>query len=360
MGNVAVIRSWYLPLSETFIYEELIRLKEHRAIICTKKTMNLDHFPFHPIYTFKDESGLVKVFKKEQIQLIHAWFGTTGVEMVSLKEKYKIPLLTSFHGFDSPGNRKNHARYKGKLKNLFAKGDLFTVPSEHMKNILINHGCPKGKIITHYSGINLTKFPYIERGAPAPGSPINLLSVGRLIEKKGTAYLLKAFSVLAPKYPALKLKIVGAGPLELRLHQLAKELKIEQCVQFFGALPHLQIAELMKESHLFCLPSIATKEGNVEGVPNAIKEAMASGMPVVSTYHGGIPEIVQPGVTGYLVHQRNVSRLTLALKNLIEHPEQWKRLGRAGRNVVEHKFNRELQIPELESLYSRLIRKKQR
>jgi colanic acid/amylovoran biosynthesis glycosyltransferase len=356
MGNVAVIRSWYLPLSETFIYEELINLKEHKAVICTKKTMNLNHFPFHPIYTFKDDSALLKIIKKEQVQLVHARFGTTGAEFLWLKEKYKIPLLTSFHGFDSPGNRKNQTRYKGRLKSLFGKGDLFTVPSEHMKKILVQHGCPRKKVIVHYSGINLEKFPFIERRMPAPSSPLILLSVGRLTEKKGIQYLLKAFSYLSPKYPNLQLYIVGAGPLEHRLLQLTTELKIEQKVRFFGALSHEQTAQLMSEAHLFCLPSVTTKEGNVEGIPNAIKEAMASGLPVVSTIHGGIPEIVKHGTTGYLVPQRNVSRLVNALKLVLEHPEQWKTMGYEGRRIIEQKFNRNLQVPKLEKIYHQLIK----
>lgn len=355
MAKIAVLRSWYLPLSETFIYQELIRLRENQTIVCAKKLMNLGEFPYQPIYSYHTEDELIEILKKNRIELIHARFGTTGVEMLNVKKRCKVPMLTSFHGFDSPDNRKNKSRYKGVLKKLFEKGELFTVPSCHMRNILIKNGCPPQKIRVHYSGIDLEQFPYSPRSIPASPEPIQILTVGRLIPKKGTEYLLQAFQRVVKKHPPCMLHIVGDGPLDKKLKIMTKELGIEKKTKFWGALPHHHVADLFQKTHIFCLPSIRTRKGNVEGIPNVIKEAMAAGLPVVSTKHGGIPEIIKHGKTGLLVRGKDSKEPADALLKLIRHPETWESFGIAGRKYIEENFNSRLQVPKLEKLYRQLI-----
>lgn len=355
--RVAVIRPWFLPSSETFIYGELANLKKTKAIVCAKKRMNRDKFPFSPIYTFKRYKDLKSIFKKKNVGLIHARFGTTGTKLLGVKKKLKLPMLTSFHGFDLPSNKRTRKKYGKKMKQLFKKGELFTATSKNMKRILVKYGCPKKKIIVHHSGIDVNHFAFKARKMPKDNK-IYILSVGRLVEKKGMDYLIKAFHKLRKKYPHVYLRIAGDGELRKKLKRQVRRLRLKNRVTFLGELTHEEVAKEMQKCHFFVLASHKDRNGNQEGIPNVIKEAMASGMPVISTRHAGIPELVKDGKSGYLVPEKNSKALYKAMVKLIRHPEKWEKMGKAGREIVEESFNMDKQIEKLEAIYKRLLRRK--
>lgn len=355
--RVAVVRPWFLPTSETFIYGELVNLKKTKAIVCAQKRLNKHRFPFSPVYKFKRYSDLKSIFRKKHVGLIHARFGTTGTKLLAVKKKLKLPMLTSFHGFDLPSNKKTRRKYGKKMKQLFKQGDLFTVTSKNNRKILIKYGCPKKKIIVHHSGIDVDKFAFKPRIYPENGK-IYILSVGRLVEKKGMKYLIKAFKKVSKKYPQVHLRIAGDGELRGKLKRLVKRLGLKKRVTFLGELSHDQVAKEMQKCHLFVLASVKDRNGNQEGIPNVLKEAMASGMPVVSTRHAGIPELVEDGKSGYLVPEKNSKALSKAIIKLIRHPEKWEEMGRRGREKVEKSFNVHKQTEKLEAIYRKLLRRK--
>ncbi|GAX92000.1 glycosyltransferase [Effusibacillus lacus] len=356
MSRIAVIRSWYLPSSETFIYSELINLSKVAPIVCTKKVMNLERFPFHSIYLFKKSNELEKVLKKRNIDLIHARFGTTAVELLDLKKKLGVPMLTSFHGFDLPSNKVSYKKYKGKLQQLFQEGEAFTVTSNNMKKILMDYGCPKNKIIVHYSGIDVDRFEFKERKIPE-NNKIRLLCVGRMVEKKGMKYLINAFHRVYKIYPNIRLHIAGDGPLRKKLKKQVKELKIEGKVKFLGEISHKEVVKEMHKAHIFVLASVTGKHGNQEGIPNVLKEAMATGMPVISTKHAGIPELVRDGKSGFLVDEKDSKKLAERILDLIRNPDLWIKMGKKGRDTVKRKFNSAKQVEELEKIYDILLKK---
>ncbi|MEW9669813.1 glycosyltransferase [Ammoniphilus sp. 3BR4] len=355
MRRVAVIRSVFLPISETFIYNELTNLRKTKAILCTRRRENAKEFPFNKIYKYRNRKQLEKILRKRKVRLVHARFGTLGVDLLGMKERLKIPLLTSFHGSDLPTNRNRKASYRKKLKSLFKKGDAFTVPSYDMKKILVRHGCPKKKIHIQYSGINVGEFTFSRRTL-FRGERIIILSVGRLVEKKGMKYLLDAFSEVQRHLPNSELRIIGDGPLRIKLKKQAMKKGIENKVKFLGKLSHDEVRREMRRAHIFVLASITAKEGNQEGIPNVLKEAQASGLPVVSTWHGGIPELVEHKRTGYLVPERSKKALARAMIRLLKSPEQWGSMGRRGREKVLESFNANKQIRKLEKLYRKLIK----
>ncbi|AOZ91955.1 glycosyltransferase [Paenibacillus crassostreae] len=353
MHRVAVVRSVYLPISETFIYGEIKQMKAFEPYIFCEKRKNRNYFPHKNVIVDPKYQQLDRMLQNSFFQIIHARFGPSGIRMLPFKEKWKIPLVTSFHGCDSPGTRRMKQQSKS-LKRLFSVGDCFTVPCYAMKEELINHGCPVEKITVHYSGIDLNQFVYKERSFPSD-HPIEILYVGRLVEKKGAELLIKAFQRVQQVYPQSKLCLIGDGELSNKLKQLSKRLHLEHKIEFKGALSHAQVAEHLEHTHIFCLPSVKDRSGNQEGIPNAIKEAMACGVPVVSTYHSGIPELIEDGKSGHLVAEQDVDGLAEKLIHLIEHPESWKELGKNARTKIETDFNRQVQTEKLEQLFEQVI-----
>ncbi|MFC4768597.1 glycosyltransferase [Effusibacillus consociatus] len=350
MSEVAVVRERFLPASETFIYSELVNLKNLSAIVCTKKIINSDRFPFKPIHVYKNKNHLCSILQKQKVKLIHVRFGTTAAQLLDVKKKLNLPMLTSFHGFDLPSNQRSFAKYKGKLKRLFEEGEAFTVTSNNMKKILLNYGCPKEKIVVHHSGIDVERFRFQQRTMPEDGKII-LLSVGRLVEKKGMKYLIDAFCRVQKIYPNIRLRIAGDGPLRNKLMKQVKSLKLNDKVKFLGEVSHDQVVKEMLEAHVFVLASVTGKYGNQEGIPNVLKEAMATGLPVVSTSHAGIPELVRDKKSGYLVPERDSTALADRILHLADTPETWGKLGKTGRKTIKRSFNSENQIEELERIY---------
>ena len=342
-----------MPISETFIYGESQGLKRYDPYIFCEKRQNKNAFPHRNAFIDPRCSKLENMLKNRSIKLIHARFGTSGIKVMNLKQKWRVPLITSFHGCDSPASALMKKRKK-QLKKLFAIGECFTTPCQAMKNELIKHGCPEKKIIVHYSGIDVTKFAYKERTFPDSG-PVRIIYVGRLVEKKGASLLIRAFEQVLRVFPNTQLTLIGDGVLKSNLQKLSKKLRLEKRIDFLGALSHKEVAKQLEQAHIFCLPSFEDRTGNKEGIPNAIKEAMACGLPVVSTNHSGIPELIKDGDTGLLVAEKDVNGIAKALIHLIRHPETWKQLGRKARYRIESDFNLQIQKDKLEQLFDRVI-----
>ncbi|MFC6386036.1 glycosyltransferase [Sporolactobacillus kofuensis] len=354
MYKVAVIRNWFLPISETFIYSELVNLNRFTPIVCCKKVLNLEQFPFDPIFKYKGKEELCEILRKEKVDFIHARFGLTGADLLSVKQALGIPMLTSFHGFDLPTNVKSMKKYKGNLEILFKEGDAFTVTSNNMKKILVDFGCPKNKLFVHHSGINIDRFAFRNSEFPEDGV-VTILSVGRLVQKKGMEDLINAFSKVYAQDKNVRLRIVGDGKLRHTLQKQVKQLNLDKVVTFVGALSHPDVIHEMHQAHVFALASTTAKDGNQEGIPNVLKEALATGLPVVSTLHAGIPELVRNEQSGLLVPERDTDAMAHALLQLIRNPDQWHKMAKKGRKTIKRSFNTETQINELEHIYDLVI-----
>lgn len=355
--RIAFVRLRYLPPSETFIYEELKNIKKFKPIVYTRKKMNIRRFPYRKIRLLpRSARRIAYTFKRSKIKLIHARFGNAGVKLMGVRKRMRIPMLTSFHGFDLPNKRNPRKAYHRKLPRLFRTGDKFTVPSYDMMHRLIKWGCPSHKILVQYSGVDLKKFRYYERDPKT--EKIRILAVGRLHKKKGLKYLLKAFKKVHQVHPTSRLIIIGDGDERKNLKRLRRKLRLSKYVKFCGDLHHRQIVKQLKKADIFCLPSITTKDGNHEGIPNAIKEAMATGLPIVSTWHGGIPELVTDKEEGYLVPEKSVEGLAEKIMILIKNPALRREMGLKGRSKIERNFDSSKQVRRLESIYAELMKKR--
>ncbi|HZG58237.1 glycosyltransferase, partial [Paenibacillus sp.] len=288
-----------------------------------------------------------------EFALLHARFGPSGIRMLPLARKWRVPLVTSFHGCDAPGSARMRKR-KHALGRLFREGDCFTTPCEAMKAELVKHGCPEEKVVVHYSGIDVERFAFRERTMPEDG-PVRILFVGRLVEKKGADTLLRAFRYVRQVFPNTRLTLLGDGALKSELRRLARKLDVRDSVEFLGARPHHEVAAWLERAHVFCLPSKKDRAGNIEGVPNALKEAMACGLPVVSTFHSGIPELIENGVSGHLAPEGDVGALANKLIHVVGRPDTWAALGRRARAKIEADFDRKKQTERLEKLFDDVV-----
>jgi colanic acid/amylovoran biosynthesis glycosyltransferase len=231
---------------------------------------------------------------------------------------------------------------------------LVLVRSESLGRALINLGCPAGKIRLQHTGIPVDEIPFRPREWPTDGA-WKLVQACRLIEKKGLRVSLRAFAKFAARHPASTFTIAGEGPLRNELGQLAAELGIADKVFFPGFISQTQLRELFYQSHIFLHPSEVGGDGNQEGVPNSMLEAMASGLPVFATEHGGIPEAIENGRSGILVKERDDEALALALLERTANPEGLAAITRNGAEVVRKRFEQTGQTRQLEDYYLEVV-----
>jgi glycosyltransferase involved in cell wall biosynthesis len=325
----------------TFVYRQVLGLQQEfvTILLTSNRITHTDRFPFDPIFakekTFWERArrligksmGTYAVLSKNQtryfkdilfknnIQAIHAHFGPSGIEILPLAKKLGIPLVTTFHGYDASELLTNK-RYKKALKELFNYSYCITV-SEHMKNKLMECGLDPHRCRVIYCGIPLDKFHYVDRIPISQKitrkEEVRLLQVSSLVEKKGHRYSLESFSRLISFYPNCSYTIAGDGPLRKDLEHQCQKLKIADKVRFLGPIDNGTAFLLMKNSDIFLHHSVTQKNGDMEGIPNALMEAMATGLIVISTFHSGIPELIYNMVNGYLVPEKNVEAYTKTL-----------------------------------------------
>ncbi|MBN2119590.1 MAG: glycosyltransferase [Candidatus Omnitrophica bacterium] len=292
-------------------------------------------------------------FLKKKYDVIHCHFGPNGLlgsafRRVGLNAKFVV----TFYGYDMSSFIAKNGR--NIYKSLFTDIDLLLVICDYFKDKLVNLGCDARKIKLHPLGIDLEKFRFFERRIE-PGECVRLLTIGRLVEKKGLEYAITAISRVAMKHNNIEYFIAGDGPLKADLEALAKELGVERHVRFLGSVRHEEAAGLYKQAHIFVLPSITASNGDKEGTPTVLLEAQASGLPVISTYHSGIPEIVVDGKTGFLVPERDSVALAGKIIYLIEHPEIWAEMGKSGRKFVENNYDIRSLNKQLVEIYEEVL-----
>jgi colanic acid/amylovoran biosynthesis glycosyltransferase len=297
--------------------------------------------------------ALQGILSKTDARLLHIYFGQIAVHLLPLIRLWKRPSIVSFHGADVTVDM-NKPAYREATRQMLSSVKLVLVRSESLRRAVIRLGCDEGKIEIQRTGIPLDQFPFRERRFPQDGE-WRLVQAGRLIEKKGLPVTLRAFAVFLRQYPNAKLTIAGEGPLLAELQDLSRELNIDGRVSFTGFVSQEQLREIYYTSHIFLHPSQTGHDGNQEGIPNSMLEAMASGLPVFATQHGGIPEAIDDSVSGMLVPERDHQNLAAALLDAVQDPGFLSRIARNGAEIVRKNFDLHAQAQRLEEIYLRMI-----
>ncbi|CAN7292387.1 glycosyltransferase [Phenylobacterium sp. LjRoot225] len=271
----------------------------------------------------------------ELADIVLCHFGPNGLRASrSAKPGRRAQLWTIFHGYDLSSYILSEGR--GVYRTLFAHGDRFLPISELWRSSLIELGCPQERILLARTGVDCDALPFAER---TPGPVARILSVGRLVEKKGVEVALRALARLPRDAADWRYEIVGSGPLLEDLKRLAVELQLGERVQFVGSLDSAGVRRHLEAADIFLLPSLTAKNGDMEGIPVALMEAMASGACVVSTQHSGIPELVGHGACGLLAQEGDVDDLVVQLERALAEPALRLALARRARRKVETEFN---------------------
>ncbi len=347
---VASYCSSFLKSEMLHIYRQVKALRGVHTFVVTKEVQNAERFPFDdievipkrrtnllvhgwlkfverrpPIVYRGEYQTLDSLLSRHGADLMHIYFGHTGVHLLPFIEQWHKPCVVSFHGADVA--RKPEIKdYPGKLRRLFNAVPLVFARSQSLADRLTQLGCPPEKLRINRTGIPLDEFPLVRRELPRNGK-WKVVQACRLIPKKGVATSLRGFAIFKKDYPAAEFVIAGKGPLQPELEMLAGGLGIARDVHFVG----------------------------LEGVPNSALEAMATGLPVVATRHGGIPEAVDHGRTGFLVAEEDHVALANAMQLIASSPVLLQEMGTRAHATVKERFGQEIQIDHLESFYEEAI-----
>jgi colanic acid/amylovoran biosynthesis glycosyltransferase len=365
---------------ETFIYNYISHLEKFHPLCFGLQYTNLDRFPLDsakifrpgPEHSFVDRSlyqGILKLtgfnylpirlLDKVPIRLMHAHFGPQGVAALRLKNRYRVPLCTTFYGYDVSQLARSSA-WRQRYARLFKEGDLFLVEGQHMKNSLLNLGCPETKIAIQRIAIPLEKIAFKSRRPKGKNEKVKLIFAGRFYEKKGLLDALKAVDIVRQKNKNFQFDIIGSGPLGGRIAKFIADHGMGEDVHLHGFLPYSEYLRLLNEADIFIHPSITAKNGDSEGgAPTAILEAQAMGLPVISTTHADIPNIVVAGKSALLSPEGDYPGIAANIGTLLEDQSRWLEIGKAGREFVEKWHDIKREVVSLEKKYSRLLDLKQ-
>jgi colanic acid/amylovoran biosynthesis glycosyltransferase len=295
-------------------------------------------------------------FLGKRYDIVHAHFGYSGRAAAFLKNAgIARRIITTFHGSDVHRYPRIHGRMT--YDALFQAGDMFTVNTNFTGEKLHQLGCDPEKIRILPVGLEIHLFSFKERFFPQDGR-VYILTVGRLVEKKGHGYMIRALPEIIKRYPQVQYLIVGEGELDSCLRSLVREMDMERYVRFLGSMTAEQVRGVYDQAHLFVLPSVTATDGDMEGQGLVLQEAQASGLPVISTLHNGIPEGVLDGQSGVLVPEKNSEALTQTVLYLLDNPDKWARMGRCGRDYVARKYDIERLNRQIEDWYYFLVKSK--
>jgi colanic acid/amylovoran biosynthesis glycosyltransferase len=290
--------------------------------------------------------------------LVHAHYGANGLRVLPVARSLGIPLITTFHGSDATvvdlryeRTAFGHRRFLARKEELQKGGALFLAVSQFIRRKLLEHGFPEEKVEVHYTGVDTKMFQPASRDR----DPV-ILFVGRLSERKGTEFLIRAAAQVQNEFPETELVVIGDGDLRGGLERQAKESLLRY--RFLGMQCHEEVCKWMNRASVFCAPSVRMPSGEEEAFGMVYGEAMAMELPVVAFDSGGVSEVVSHGHTGFLAAERDWRALAEYLSLLLHDAGLRKRFGVAGRERVIRRFDLEQRTKVLETIYARVSGKK--
>ncbi|MGG6293725.1 glycosyltransferase [Leptolyngbya sp. AN02str] len=362
-----------LPPSETFIRTQGASLQQFTPYYVGSRAVKGLSLPEDRSFVVNSSGtiGSVKeaVFKltgfapelEQKIQrlnpaLIHAHFGVNGTLAMPIAKRLGLPFITTFYGLDSTLEKSTFQRtsltqrvYLHRQSALKQECKLFVAVSDFIKKKLLEQGFPEDKVVSNYIGVDLQS---LQPKPQIPREPL-VLFIGRLVEKKGCAYLIQAMAQVQEAGPDVKLIIIGDGPLRESLEGLAAGLL--RNYQFLGTQPPEVCKDWMYRAKLLVVPSVTASNGDSEGLPTVLIESQAMGLPVVASIHAGIPEAIVDGETGLLAVERDWQKLGYQISTLLNNSELWQRFSINGQERAKQQFDLSHQTRNLEKLYQRII-----
>ncbi|MEE2755429.1 MAG: glycosyltransferase [Myxococcota bacterium] len=362
--RAALFATQFGAYSQTFIYDEARLHTRYDIEVFSRVRSNHDAFPFEPVHTVNGRlpaavygvttysRQYMKRLKDGDFDLIHAHFGPGSIYALPYQRATKLPLVVTYHGYDVPllmTSRRFHPsywRYWLRSKSMFRNVNRFLAASNELHDLLIELGAPPEKVKVWRLGVFIPELNTIpERSGQ------NIVMVGRFTEKKGHIYGLEAFGKLLQQGVDATLHLVGDGELRPDYDAVIRHFDMADRVQFHGVLSHPDVLALMEGMDVLMCPSVIAANGDRESGILVAKEAGARYVPVIGTYHGGIPEIIDDQKTGFLVPERDSEALGQRLWQLMTNPELREKMGRAAREKMVREYDIVERIDVLERHY---------
>ncbi|MCZ6635544.1 MAG: glycosyltransferase [bacterium] len=361
----------FLPLTMVWMYDQLRSLKRYRAVVLTQGEQNREAFPFEPVYSSERLSawrrnlyrairkvrgtyaGYGRWLRQEEAVVMHAHFGQEGYRCLEAAREMQIPLVTTFYGMDVSALPRQ-AVWQRRFRRLFAEGDLFLAEGPCMGENLVGIGCPTEKVCIQKLGVDLEAISYVSPEERSGASPV-VLTYAAFREKKGLVYALRAFQRVCEPHPEVRMRMIGDGLLRGEIEAEIGRLGLGDRVILLGMQSHEASLEELGRAAVLLYPSVTASDGDTEGgAPVGLIEAMASGVPVVSSIHADIPHVVPDGQCGLLFPEKDVAGLAEGLDFLLGSAERRAEMGREGRKHVEVHHNLRRQGEHLEGIYDRV------
>ncbi len=374
--RVALVRNTFLPYSETFIHDEIRHHERYDVTVLARKHQNPGRFPGHDVAAVESDDAprpvrsalyglsglslrLERVVWRKRPDLLHAHFGHNGLYAMGFAARHRLPFVVSLHGRDVTillGNdrfRPEWWHYLAGHRLLFSRAAIFLAASNELKALIESVGCPPEKVVVHRLGVDLTRF---EPGEPPPqGEPARVLMVGRFVEKKGHRTGLRAVARAVAAGHDVQLTILGDGPLRPDYERLVAELGLGGRVEMPGSCDHAEVVRQMRRATVTLCPSEVAPNLDRESGLIAAKEAAACAVPVVGTIHGGIPEIIDDGETGFLVPEQDDEGMGARLTELLGSADLRHRMGTAARAKMEREYDIRERTRALEDRYDEVV-----
>ena len=373
---VAIFTRYYLPISMTFVHRQLLGVSDSfHPVVCTSELSNRDVFPHDPVVvrqrsTWERVQGRIaamargryavlagsvqsywgRVFKEHDVRVVHAHFGPYALEVLPVAKRMGLPLVATFHGFGASVLLQNK-RYVSQLRELFSYARVLAA-SRGTADRLLSVGAFPDRLSVHYIGIPVEVFAESARPSPADklasNETVEFLQVSNFVEVKGHIYTIEAFAELTKTHPNCRLTFVGDGPTKGGIFIACQHLGISDKVRFESAVPTEQVARFMSEADIFLHHSVTPEAGDIEAATTVIAEAMSTGLIVIGSDHGGIPEMIDHGTTGFLVEERDIDGYVAAMKQSLECDTS---IGRAASARIRSHFNLDTQNRALIDIY---------
>jgi colanic acid/amylovoran biosynthesis glycosyltransferase len=369
-GRVGVFRWAWLPQSETFIRRQCDDLRRFAAVpigavrVASTLVAPSDRVLYEEgiarklLAPLARRTGISARFRRtvavERLDLVHIHFGSDAIALRRALRRSRVPVVVTLHGYDATREPEQPGRagraYRRRLRRLFDRATTVLAVSELIASKARALGAPASKLQVHYIGI-----PVTEAVTTETDQDIDILFIGRLVEKKGVDDLIRALALLAAPSttPPVSAVVVGEGPLTAELQAAAVSAGVD--VTFLGKRTAEEVQALLLRAKLVVVPSKTAADGDMEGLPTVLMEAMALGVPVIATRHSGITEVVEHELNGLLSPEADPVSLAENLGRALADPELRRRLGAAGRTHIREHFNMTTQTAALEDIYAEVI-----
>ena len=368
--TVAHCANPFLTLTMVWCYDQIRSLSRYRPFVLTQALRNEDVFPVETLYSSEDltrmrrfayrvirkirgtYAGYGNILKEERTAIVHAHFGQEGYFCLAARRSAGVPMVTTFYGMDASALPRRRL-WRRRFRRLFREGERFLVEGPYMGESLVSIGCPPEKVHLHRLGVDLGK---IAQAPPEAREEAAVLMYANFREKKGHVFGLRACRKILGSHPGLKVRIIGDGELGSEVEKEIARLGLGDRVVLLGMLPHAACLEELARAAVLLYPSVTASDGDTEGgAPVALIEAMASGLPIVSSLHADIPTVAPDAQCALLFPERDVDGLAEGLDALLGSGRLRDDMGRAGRAHAEDAHDMRKQGIRLEAVYDQVI-----